>query len=193
MKLYLTAAAIALFAAAPSYAQSVMETGQPVREDCFRAAHAAQSLSARGLRVGIAACNAALAGDLAQQARAGTLTNRGLLQAAAHNDDAAVADFGSALARDPNLAQAYMGRGLAMLRAARYDDARADFTRAIDLGTADLHVAYFNRGEAQEAAGNLVAAYHDYRKAQELAPDFKPASLELTRFQVTERRLADVR
>lgn len=193
MKLHLAVAAFALFAAAPSYAQSLMETGRPVREDCFRAAHAAQSLSQRGLRVGIAACNAALAGDLAQEARAGTLANRGLLQAAAHNDEAAVGDFNSALTRDPNLAQAYMGRGLAMLRAARYDDARADFTRAIDLRTTDLHIAYFNRGEAQEAAGNLVAAYHDYRKAQELAPGFEPASLELARFQVTERRVADMR
>jgi len=193
MKLYFAAAAIALFAAAPSYAVSVMSSGQPVQEDCFRAAQGAQSLSERGLRNGIAACNTALAGDLSQLARAGTLANRGLLQAAAHNDEAAVADFNAALTRDSNLAQAYMGRGLAMLRAARYDDARMDFTHAIDLRTADLHVAYFNRGEAQEAAGNLVAAYHDYRKAQELAPDFKPASLELARFQVTERRVADMR
>ena len=193
MKLYFAAAAIALLAAAPSYAQSVMETGQPVREDCFRAAKAAQSLSERGLRLGITACNAALAGDLGQQARAGTLVNRGTLQVAAHNDGAAVADFNAALTRDPGQAQAYMGRGLAMLRADRYDEARADFSRAIDLGTADLHVAYFNRGEAQEASGNLVAAYHDYRKAQELAPDFKPAKLELARFQVSERRVADIR
>ncbi|HEX4273227.1 MAG TPA: tetratricopeptide repeat protein [Rhizomicrobium sp.] len=193
MKLYFAAAAIALFSAAPSFAQSVMETGQPVREDCFRAAKAAQVLSERGVRLGIAACNAALTGDLAQQARAGTLTNRGTLQAAAHNDDVAIADFNAALARDPNLAPAYIGRGLAAMRAARYDDARADFTRAIDLAPADLHVGYFYRGEAQEASGNLVAAYHDYRKAQELSPDFKPASIELARFQVTQRQVADIR
>jgi tetratricopeptide (TPR) repeat protein len=193
MKLYFAAAAIALFAAAPCFAQSVMETGKPVREDCFRAGHAAQSLAQRGLRNGIASCNAALAGNLGQYDRAATLVNRGILQAAAHNDDAAVADFNAALSRDANLSPAYMNRGLVMLRAARYDEARADFTRAIDLGTADLHVAYFNRGEAQEAAGNLLAAYHDYRKAQELAPDFQPASQELARFQVTQRRVADIR
>ena len=61
------------------------------------------------------------------------------------------------------------------------------------LAISDLHVAYFNRGEAQEASGNLVAAYHDYRKAQELAPNFQPASQELARFSVTERRVADIR
>ena len=193
MKLYFAAAAIALFAAAPSFAQSVMETGKPLREVCFRASHAAQSLSERGLRNGVAACDAALAGNLAQYDRAATLVNRGILQTAAHNDEGAVADFNAALTRDANLAPAYMNRGLVMLRADRYDEARADFTRAIDLGTTDLHVAYFNRGEAQEGAGNLLAAYHDYRKAQELAPDFKPASQELARFQVTERRVADIR
>jgi tetratricopeptide (TPR) repeat protein len=194
MKLYFAAAAaIALFSSAPSFAASVMTAGQPVREDCFRASQVARSLSERGLRNGMAACNAALAGDLAQFDRAATLVNRGIIQAAAHNDDAAVADFNAALSRDPRLAPAYMNRGLAMLRAARYEEARADFTHAIELGAVDLHVAYFNRGEAQEAAGNLLAAYHDYRKAQELAPDFQPASQELARFQVTQRRVADLR
>src|ERR1700753_2381987 len=153
MKLYFAAAAIALFAAAPSYAQSVMTAGPSVQEDCFRAAQSAHALS--------------------QLSRAGTLVNRGTLQAAAHNDDAAVADFNAALTRDPNLAPAYMSRGAVMLRTGRYQEARADFTRAIDLQGSDLHVAYFNRGEAQEASGNLVAAYHDYRKAQELAPNFQ--------------------
>jgi tetratricopeptide (TPR) repeat protein len=192
---FAAAAAIAVFASAPAHAVSVMSAGQTVQEDCFRAAEAQAraSLSQRSLANGIAACNVALTGDMSQLARAGTLVNRGILEAAAGNDDAAITDFNAGLARDRNLAAGYMNRGVALLRAARYNEARADFDRAITLGTADLHVAYFNRGEAQEASGNLLAAYHDYRKAQELAPDFKPASLELARFQVTERRVADIR
>src|SRR5258706_9870162 len=196
MKIYFAAAAaIAVLASAPAHAVSVMSAGQTVQEDCFRAAQsqARAPLSQRSLANGIAACNVALTGDMSQLARAGTLVNRGILEAAAGNDDAAIADFNAGLARDHNLAAGYMNRGAALLRAARYDQARADFDRAIALGTTDLHVAYFNRGEAQEASGNLLAAYHDYRKAQELAPDFKPASLELARFQVTQRRVADVR
>ena len=78
-----------------------------------------------------------------------------------------------------------------MLRANRYDEARDDFDHAIALNPGNVHVAYFNRGEAQEALGNLVAAYRDYRHAQELAPDFKPAGLELARFQVNDHRIAD--
>ena len=193
MKLHFAAAAaIALLASSPSYAASVMSAGSTVQEDCFRAAQI-QSPSERQLRQGLSACDAALTGDMSQQVRAGTLVNRGILQAAAGRNDAAITDFDAGLARDPSLSAGYMNRGAAYLKAGRYNQARADFDRAIDLGTADLHVAYFNRGGAEEASGNLVAAYHDYRKAQQLAPDFKPASMELARFQVTSRRVADGR
>ena len=192
MKLYFAAAATLLLASSPSYAVSVMSAGQTVQEDCFRAAQT-QSLSERQVRLGLSACNAALTGDLSQLTRAGTLVNRGILQAAAGRTDAAIADFNAGLERDPSLSAGYMNRGVALLKAGRYSEARADFDRAIDLGTADMHVAYFNRGEAQEATGNLVAAYHDYRKAQELSPGFKPAGMELARFQVTSRRVADGR
>ena len=191
MKLHF-AAVIALLASSPSYAASVMSAGSTVQEDCFRAAQI-QSPSERQLRQGLSACDAALTGDMSQLVRAGTLVNRGILQAAAGHTDAAITDFTAGLARDPSLSAGYMNRGAAYLKAGRYNQARADFDRAIDLGTADLHVAYFNRGGAEEASGNLVAAYHDYRKAQQLAPDFKPASMELARFQVTSRRVADGR
>jgi len=196
MKLYFAVAAtIAFLASTPSHAASVMSAGRTVQEDCFRAAasQAHTPLPPRSLGNGIAACNTALTGDLSQLARAGTLVNRGILEAVTGNNDAAIADFNAGLARDPNLAAGYMNRGAALLRAAHYDEARADFDRAISLDTADLHVAYFNRGEAQEALGNLVAAYHDYRKAQELMPDFEPASLELARFQISEHRIAAIR
>jgi len=190
MKLIFAAAAVALVAAMPAHAASTMSAGLLPAQECTTAA-GATGLSDRQMKNAMAACDAALAGDQSKWARAGTLVNRGLLQVAAHNDAAAMADFDAALSRDANLSAGYMNRGAALLRAGRYDAARADFDHAIALNTTDLHVAYFNRGEAQEASGNLVAAYHDYRRAQELAPGFKPASLELARFQVTARRVAD--
>lgn len=196
MKLYFAAAsAVALLASSPSYAESVMSAGQTVQEDCFRAAQSQgqNPLAQRELTLGLAACDAALTTDMSQSARAGTLINRGVLKAAAGQNEAAIADFDAGLARDPSLSAGYMHRGQAYLKADRFREARADFDQAIRLGAVDLHVAYFNRGEAQEGAGNLVAAYHDYRKAQQLVPDFKPAGLELARFQVTQRRVADNR
>jgi tetratricopeptide (TPR) repeat protein len=195
MKLYFAAvAAAALFASTSAFA-AVSVAGRSESEDCFRAA-AAQSrgaMSEIALGKALAHCNAALAGDMSQNDRAGTLVNRGMLQAAAGNQDAAIADYSAALARNPDMAEGYMNRGAALLRASRYQEARADFDRALELGTANAHIAYFNRGEAEEASGNLVAAYHDYRRAQEMAPNFKAASLELARFHVSDHRIAQSR
>ena len=188
--LFAAAAAAALFASMPADATSVVSAGLKPVQECAIAA-GKQNLTDRQMRVAMAACDAALKGDLSQTAMAGTLVNRGLIQAAARNDAAAIADFDAGLSHDANLSSGYLSRGAALLRTGQYDAARADFDRAIALNTPDLHVAYFNRGEAQEASGNLVAAYHDYRKAQELVPGFQPAALELARFQVTPRRLAD--
>jgi hypothetical protein len=40
---------------------------------------------------------------------------------------------------------------------------------------------------ADEALGNLQAAYDDYRQALTLAPDFTQASEELARFKIVEK------
>lgn len=185
MKLYF-AAATALLLASPAFAASVVSEGQTAAQDCAIAA-GKTGVSDRQFNQGMAACNAALTGDLSLKAQAGTLVNRGLLQASAGDTGAAIADFTAGIERDPSLAAAYLNRGNALMRAQRYSEARADFDQAISLKVADAHVAYFNRGGAQEELGNKVAAYRDYLKAQELAPGFKPASLELARFQVNAR------
>ena len=184
------AAAAAVFASMPANAVSVISTGLKPVQECAIAA-GKQDLSDRQMASAMGACDAALKGDLSQNAIAGTLVNRGLLKAAAHDDVAAIADFDAGLSRDASLSAGYMSRGAVLLRTGRYDAARADFDRAIALGAPDLHIAYFNRGSAEEAAGNKLAAYHDYRKAQQLAPNFEPASLELARFQVVRRVAAN--
>ena len=190
MKSILAAAATAaLIASMPAHANSVISAGLKPVQECAVAA-GKQNLTDRQTAKAMAACNAALNSDLSQTAIAGTLVNRGLIKAAAHDDAAAIADFDAGLSHDANLSAGYMSRGAALLRAGRFDAARADFDRAIALSATDLYVAYFNRGEAEEASGDTLAAYHDYRRSQELAPDFKPASLELARFQVV-RRVAD--
>lgn len=187
MKLYFAAAVVALLAS-PAFAASVISEGQTAAQDCAIAAgKSGAPLSERQFNNGMTACNAALTGDLSLKAQAGTLVNRGLLQVSAGDTNAAIADFTDGIERDPSLAAAYLSRGNVLMRAQRYSEARADFDQAIALRVSNAHVAYFNRGGAQEELGNKVAAYRDYLKAQELAPGFKPASLELARFQVNAR------
>jgi hypothetical protein len=53
----------------------------------------------------------ALTGDLSLKAQAGTLANRGLLQANTGDTNAAIADFTTGIVRDSSLAAAYFNRG----------------------------------------------------------------------------------
>jgi len=186
MKLVLAAAAaVAMFASAPSHA-AMMTAGRTDAQDCLRAAQSATP-SARAL----ASCNAALASDLSFNARTGTLLNRATLQAAAGDNAAALADYNMAIARDASIGGAYLGRGTVQLRQGHYDQAKADLSRALALGGSEAHIAYFNRAQAEEASGDKVAAYHDYQRARQADPDFQAANVELARFHVTGRRVAN--
>lgn len=191
-------AAIVLFAAAPAYAATTMLGDTPAIA-CAKAAAAETpnaNFSEPTRRDALAQCDAALsdkigAGKITGQDRTATLANRGIILAAAGDVSAALDDYNAALERDPSLTNAYINRGSALLRASRYAEARADFDRAIAMGTNQPTLAYFNRGMANEKLGALTAAYRDYKKAQSLSPDFAPATAELARFQVTSRVAAN--
>lgn len=191
MKLILSFAV--LFAAAPAYAATTMVGDTPTIA-CAKAA-AAETPSAQfsepSRRDALAQCNAALADKIVEQDRTATLVNRGIILAAAGEVPAALDDYNAALERDPSLTNAHINHGSALLRAGRFAEARADFDRAIAMGTDQPTLAYFNRGLANEKLGALTAAYRDYKKAQSLSPDFAPASAELARFQVTSRVAAN--
>jgi len=196
MKLHFASVAViaCLSAAMPAQAAvTVIGKGQIV--DCFQAAAKASrgALPMMDRNDGLASCSAALADKILAKDRTATLINRGLIETSAGEADKAIADFDAALVRDANMSEAYIGRGLALLRAERYEQARADFDRALALGTDNAHIAYFDRGVAQEKAGNIAAAYRDYKQALAIAPDFRPASDELSRFRVVDKRVAQNR
>ncbi|HEX2761769.1 MAG TPA: tetratricopeptide repeat protein [Rhizomicrobium sp.] len=196
MKLILSLAA--LLAAAPAYAATTMIGDTPAIA-CAKAAAAetpGAQFSQPTHRDALAQCDAALSDKIGsdkivQRDRTATLVNRGIILAAAGDVPAALDDYNAALERDPSLTNAYINRGSALLRAGRYTEARADFDRAITMGTNQPTLAYFNRGIANEKLGALTAAYRDYKKAQSLSPDFAPATAELARFQVTSRVAAN--
>jgi tetratricopeptide (TPR) repeat protein len=85
---------------------------------------------------------------------------------------------------EPSLGEAYVDRGAALIVLARYDEAVQDIDKGIAMGSNRLQIAYYDRGLAQEALGNVRAAYEDYKKATEIEPDFTLASSQLTRFKV---------
>jgi tetratricopeptide (TPR) repeat protein len=191
MKQHLLAIA-ALLALSGAAQAATLTYGDSTTVTCARAAQA-QAVSAPSQRAALNACNAALKDKIRAEDRTATLVNRGILLSAAGNTDAAIADFNAALDRNPALGDAYISRGGAQMRAGRFVEARADFDRALAMGTDKAVIATFNRGMANEKLGDLAAAYRDYRQAQTIAPDFAPARAELARFQVTPNRFAQNR
>jgi tetratricopeptide (TPR) repeat protein len=176
----LAAAGIALFCTPAQSAISVIGSGPA--ELCYQGADTGASPMDY-----LSYCDQALAGTLSASDRAATFVNRGVLRLAINSIDAAAADFNAGLAINANLGEAYVDRGATLIARKRYAEAIVDINRGLALGTKEAQNAYYDRGVANEALGNLQGAYDDYRKAVSIAPDFTAASQELVRFKVVEK------
>jgi len=148
---------------------------------CSRAAH-----NEAELKVGLAACNTALS-DPAMIHRAALLLDRGVIHARLSDNPSALRDYNDAIALDSRLADAYVSRAGVLVTLKRYDEASADISRGMALGTSNRHVAYYTSGVIAEEKGDVKSAYQNYKQAAALKPDFAPANRELARFKVVSR------
>jgi len=131
----------------------------------------------------LAACDGAMRGErLGRQLMLATRINRGALHLRRQNGQAALADFDAAIEMDRRNAEAHLNRGAALIMLRQPGPAVAAITEALGLGVREPHKAYFNRGAAREALGDLRGAYEDYSTALEIQPDWGPANEELARF-----------
>lgn len=106
----------------------------------------------------------------------------GILHLRRQEGQQAVEQFDALLAVDPDNAEAHLNKGAALVQLRQYGPAIAEITEALGLGVREPHKAYFNRGAAREALGDLRGAYEDYNTALEIQPDWGPANAELARF-----------
>jgi tetratricopeptide (TPR) repeat protein len=121
------------------------------------------------------------------------LVNRGVTYLRRREAEAALADFDEVIRLDRRNGEAHLNRGAALVQMSRHGEAIAAITEALGLGVREPHKAYFNRGAAREALGDLRGAYEDYNTALEIQPDWGPASAELARFARDRRaHLANV-
>ena len=171
---------------APGAQAAVTVLGNGVAHSCFEFAEFAGNPAD-----GVATCTFALEQTtLSVKDRAATYINRGILLSRDAQTQNALADYNRGLTMDADLGEGYVDRGAIMIVLRRYDDAVADFDKGISLGANRLQIAYYDRGIADEALGNIRAAYEDYKKAAEIQPDFTLATQQLTRFRVV-RKSAD--
>ncbi|MEQ1491019.1 MAG: tetratricopeptide repeat protein [Terricaulis sp.] len=108
--------------------------------------------------------------------------NRGVTYMRRQQNELALEDFDAVIAIDRRHPEAQVNRGAALLQLHRYGPAIASFTEALGLGVQEPYKAYFNRGAAREALGDIRGAYEDYNTALDIYPDWGPANAELQRF-----------
>jgi tetratricopeptide (TPR) repeat protein len=136
----------------------------------------------------LASCTRAMRNPrLNEESETMLLINRGIVHLRRNDSEAAITDFDTVLEDDRRHAEARLNRAAALVQLERYGPAIAEITQALSLGVAEPHKAYFNRGVAREALGDLRGAYEDYSTALEIQPDWGPANAELARFVRTRR------
>lgn len=183
MKLRLALLALAATAIAASASASVIVLGNGMAADCSKAA-----FSGRGDRDSILLCTRSLQEErLLRRDRAGTHVNRGVMLLRSKDYAAARQDFDRAIELEPTLGEAFVNRGVAMMADQAWDAALADIEKGIALGVDEPAKAFYNRGLVHESLGDARAAFLDYRKAQELAPDWAAPARQLTRFTVSPK------
>src|SRR5688572_25114470 len=95
-------------------------------------------------------------------------------------DKGEIERFTADIARHPDDADAYLGRGRAFVSQSRFDMARADFTKAAEVATHPYYVsqARMGRGEVYIAQANYPLAIADFGEIIEMktAPVYKAAA-----------------
>ena len=171
---------VAAVSGAGETSASTLVIGGGAAKDCSNAA-----LQGRSDDRSLTTCTVALDTEsLNFRDRARTYVNRGVLQLRRKAYGPARQDFDAASTLDPNLGEAFVNRGAAFVGEARYKEGVQQIDRGLDLGVKEPEKAWFNRGIANEALGDVAAAYRDYSRAAALNPDWSAPKLELTRFTV---------
>ncbi len=152
-------------------------------QSCFLAAEVGGDA-----KIGIETCTDALTTQpLSVKDRAATLVNRGILRAELGDSAGALADYNHGIQINNALGEAYVDRGATLIAMKKWGDAIDDIDKGISLNAKRPYIAYYDRAIANEALGNVRAAYDDYKKAVAIEPGFTLATEQLTRFRVIKR------
>lgn len=163
-----------LFMAAPAGAQmSVTTLGATDAAACYD--NAADDYSSD-----TGPCNDALKDPSTTRVdRKKTFVNRGVIHNRNGDLNAALDDFNAALEIDGSNGEAYLNRGNSFFLASRYDEALADYERALEANVSKPWAAWYNIGLVHDAREDGDRAREAYEKALEENPGFTLAQQKL--------------
>ncbi len=177
--LLVAVAAAGLVSATGAAGQAITTLGSSAAQSCYKAARDHRTAQAE-----VSNCDQALNGALSYADLVATHVNRGILHALREDDAKALSDYDKAIQLDPNEAEAFLNKGLLLLRASDRDrEALGMINFAIAKKTRKPAVAYFARAMAHEGLGKPGAAYRDYQQAAALDPKWDLPVRELRRFR----------
>jgi tetratricopeptide (TPR) repeat protein len=181
MKLRYFLVTVGLAALAAPTGAAVTVLGNSFARTCYTAA-----LSRFGSTEAIDDCDQALRDEnLSAFDLVATHVNRGILKLRKGAVDEAIGDFDRAIALNPEEAEAYLNKGMAMLR---LPDGQVQavglFDTALVKKTRKPAIAYYGRAVANELNGRIGDAYRDYRQASLIEPKWREPKTELARFTV---------
>lgn len=134
----------------------------------------------------IRTCEEALGGfDISHKDKAATHVNLGILYMRAGNNVEARKHYDMAINMTPNLPEAYINNGAALIYMGRHEQAVEAINKAIGLGTKKMPEALFNRAMAYDHLKKYDHAYKDLKQALVLRPDWKPALRAIDNYEVT--------
>ena len=188
-----SAGAVALPAAALAQALQVVG-GDGSGESCWRAARATTLqvrdnalMDARWKADAIGACDDALkSAKLDRIDMASTWVNRGILEMSRERYANARGNFREALNLRPNLPEAHVDMGSALINLQQYAEGAKETELGLQLGSHEPERGYYNLGIAYEELGDLQKSYESFRHASELAPGWQDPQKQMARFTVKE-------
>ena len=172
---------LSLFLAPAVFAQPSMRAGAQSMtvlggDSYARECYVAASVAARShfsTREGINNCTHALQyGKLSLRDLLATHVNRGILYMGQKEFDRAAKDYETAVGLNPPTGEVFVNRGNLSFLVNAYSEAINEYTRALELGLENDHIAYYNRAMAYERVRNFDGAAADYRRAIELQPEW---------------------
>ncbi len=173
----LVAAAIGtLVSSTGAASQAITTLGSSAAQTCYEAARDHRTAN-------VSTCDQALSGALSLPDRVATHVNRGILRARKGDYSKALLDYDSAISLHPDEAEAFLNKGLLLLRLHRDREALEFVSLAIAKKTGRPALAYFARATAHEELGHAGAAYRDYQQAAKLDSKWDLPVRELRRFR----------